>query len=102
LIGHFHKGEVFNKAAIVHARKALFYALISWGGSLILEVAFWLYKVLFTQPILKLNGADVAFRLDFNIDGEIFIGIICFGLMYLLLWALEIGHDLNEESELTV
>ena len=57
LMRHFHKGEIFNKVAIAHARKALFYALISWGGSLILEVAFWLYKVLITQPMLKLSGA---------------------------------------------
>ena len=102
LMGYFHKGEIFNKAAIAHARKALLYALISWCGSLILEIVFWLYKVLVTQPMLKLSGAGVELKFNYTINGEIFIGVICFGLMYLLLWALEIGHDLNEESELTV
>jgi hypothetical protein len=34
--------------------------------------------------------------------GTLFNGFLFFGLMYVLLWALEIGSDLNEESELTI
>jgi hypothetical protein len=102
LMRYFHQGEIFNKAAIAHARKALHYALIVWGSCLMLGIVSWLYTVLVTHPMLKLGGGKVALKVNFAINGDIFIGLMFFGLMYLLLWSLEIGRDLNEESELTI
>lgn len=50
----------------------------------------WFYSATKSSPIM------VPVNLDF-------IGaLMFFGLMYVLLWALEIGCDLNEESELTI
>ena len=90
LIWHFSSGNIFNKPAIAHARKALNYALAIYGIFILATVATWIY--LYTQ--------NNYFRV--NVSGDFIFGIIIFGLMYVLLWALEIGCDLNEESELTI
>ncbi|WP_331344597.1 DUF2975 domain-containing protein [Cellvibrio sp. UBA7661] len=90
LILHFASGKIFNKAATAHARKALHYALAAYGFSLLAAVATWIY--LYIQN----NFFSVT------VSGDFIFGIIIFGLMYVLLWALEIGCDLNEESELTI
>jgi hypothetical protein len=90
LIKHFAEGDVFNKAAINHARKALFNGLLFYGLYTVGGLIAWIYGATQTgQPSVQLN---VNFVLP----------LMFFGLMYVLLWALEIGCDLNEESELTI
>lgn len=89
LLRYFKKGEIFNSAAIEHARKALFNGLIVFAVFIVYESAGWIYKILNTSTI------SVSIPL-------IIYGCIFFGLMYVLVWALEIGHDINEESDLTI
>lgn len=100
LMQHFHQGEIFNAQAIVHARKALFNALVLWGIGLAIQFSIWLCTL--TNVFLPNAGAKQGLKVTVGFDGDIFLGLIFFGLMYLLLWALEIGRDLNEESELTI
>lgn len=100
LMRHFHQGEIFNSEAIVHARKALFNALVLWGIGLAIQFGAWLCTL--TNTFLPNTGAKQGLKVNIGVDGDIFLGLIFFGLMYLLLWALEIGRDLNEESELTI
>jgi len=102
LMRHFQQGEIFNSVAIVHARKALSFALILWSLSVVLDVAGYLYRNIVRVPALKVDGSRVAFELAFTVNLEFLFGLVFFGLMYLLLWSLEIGRDLNEESELTI
>lgn len=90
LIKHFAEGDIFNKNAIDHARKALLNGLVIYGLHVGSALASWLYNAANTSPISVVVNADFIVALMF------------FGLMYVLLWALEIGCDLNEESELTI
>jgi hypothetical protein len=90
LIRYFSDGDIFNKKAIDHARKSLLNGFAIYGMYLIIGFAGWIY--LLTQ---QQNH-------NITMNGNFILGLIFFGLMYLLLWALEIGADLNEESELTI
>jgi hypothetical protein len=90
LILNFSTGNIFNKKAIGHARKALRYALGTYAIYLGGTLATWFYLYMSHQ----------IFHVMLN--GDFIFGLIIFGLMYVLLWALEIGCDLNEESELTI
>lgn len=89
LMRYFIKGEIFNAAAIEHARKALFNGLIVFAVFIVYEFAGWIYKIL--------NTSTISISIPVIIYGCIF-----FGLMYVLVWALEIGRDINEESDLTI
>ncbi len=90
LIRYFSKGEIFNKDAIGHARKSLFHGLVLFGFYLSTLVAGFVYTAANTSEI------------NISLNTGVVFGIIFFGLLYVLLWALEIGADLNEESELTI
>jgi hypothetical protein len=90
LIRFFSVGDIFNKKAIEHARNALLNGVAFYGVYLISLFAGWVY-LLMTQPTNHIV-----------MNNDFIIGFIFFGLMYILLWALEIGADLNEESELTI
>ncbi len=90
LILHFAHGNIFNKAATAHAQKALHYALALYAAFISCTLAAWGY----------LYAQDKYFNITLN--GDFILGIIIFALMYILLWALEIGCELNEESELTI
>lgn len=90
LISHFTEGDIFNKTAIDHARKALFNGLVIYGLYVSIELVTWIYSATQSSPVSVHVNAYYIFALMF------------FGLMYVLLWALEIGCDLNEESELTI
>jgi hypothetical protein len=90
LIKHFAEGDIFNKNAIDHARRALLNGLVIYGLYVGSALASWLYNATQTAPISVTLNTNFIFVLMF------------FGLMYVLLWALEIGCDLNEESELTI
>lgn len=90
LIRHFSNGDIFNKKAIDHARKALWYGLLIYGSYVASLAVNWFYNVTKSSPV------NIQVNLDF------ILVLMFFGLMYILLWALEIGCDLNEESELTI
>lgn len=90
LIKHFAAGDIFNKNAIDHARKALLNGLVIYGLYVGSALASWLYVT--TQTT----------RVSADINMNFIVALMFFGLMYVLLWALEIGCDLNEESELTI
>jgi hypothetical protein len=90
LIQHFSAGDIFNKKAIDHARKALLNGLVIYAVYLSTLLASWIYIA--TQSAQTTVYMNANFILVF----------MFFGLMYILLWALEIGCDLNEESELTI
>lgn len=90
LMLHFAEGDIFNRQAIDHARKALHHALGIYGIYLLSSLTMALYIFITHQSF------------DFSINGNFILGLIIFGSMYILLWALEIGCDLNEESELTI
>jgi hypothetical protein len=103
LIRYFSKGDIFNKEAVYRARKALWYALLLYG--------IYIAKVIVVQALLYISPVDVS-SIDIppvtvsimNIlsSFDFIWTLMIFGLMYILLWALEIGCDLNEESELTI
>lgn len=94
LISHFAGGDIFNKKAIEHARKALLHALLFYGVSVVSALIEWVY--------FHLADRVTGQQIPVIINGDVINGLILFGLMYILLWALEIGCDLNEESELTI
>ena len=90
LIKHFAEGDIFNKTAIGHARKALLNGLVIYGLYVGSALASWLYVATQTPQVSVI------------INGNFVLALMFFGLMYVLVWALEIGCDLNEESELTI
>lgn len=90
LMLHFTEGDIFNRKAIDHARQALHHALGIYGMYLLSSIAMAMYVFVTSHSF------------SFFFDGNFILGLIIFGSMYILLWALEIGCDLNEESELTI
>lgn len=90
LIRYFADGDIFNKQAIDQARKALLNGLIIYGLYLSTLLGSWIYSAM--------QGAQAMV----SINADFILALMFFGLMYVLLWALEIGCDLNEESELTI
>jgi len=90
LIRFFSKGEIFNRNAIQHARRALLHGLAVFGFYLSTLCAGWVYSFFHSATVHVSLNAGIIF------------GLLFFGLMYVLLWSLEIGADLNEESELTI
>lgn len=103
LIRYFSKGDIFNKGAVYRARKALWYALLLYGVHVAKVIV--VQAQLFFSPV-DLSSIDIPLLyapLMSVLSGFGFIRtLMIFGLMYILLWALEIGCDLNEESELTI
>lgn len=90
LIQSFSTGDIFNKTAIDHARKALLHGMLVYGVCLSVSLIGWVYVAVQNVPV----------TVSFN--GDFIFWLMLFGLMYVLLWTLEIGCDLNEESELTI
>jgi hypothetical protein len=98
LMTYFSKGEIFNRRALLAARKAILFGLGSLLGPLLLKQICLLFMGgnffgLGIYPFLPLIP---------SLTESLFYGLMFFGLMYVLLWALEIGTELNEESELTI
>lgn len=88
---HFSRGEIFNSSAIQAARKSLSKAMVLFWLNIVIQGMLQIYKAIGApHPTYSINPNTLIF------------GFLLFGLMYVLLWTLEIGHDLNEESELTV
>lgn len=90
LMKHFMAGDVFSVQAISHVRAGLNNGILWFVLTLMQKCFFW-----------YLASANAA-TFDFSLGKEVFIATLFFGLMYTLLWTLEIGCDLNEESEKTI
>lgn len=90
LIRHFADGDIFNKTAIEHARKALLHGMVIYALYVSAALVGWVLNFIQNSPS------------SVSINGDFIFWLMLFGVMYVLLWALEIGCDLNEESELTI
>ena len=88
---HFSEGKIFNDNTIVAARKALSSAVVLYC----LHVA----SLVLMQFYNAIGNPHAVYTVD---PSPLINGMLFFGLMYLLLWTLEIGRDLNEEAVLTV
>ncbi|MBC3918584.1 hypothetical protein H8L32_13910 [Undibacterium sp. CY18W] len=94
LLTCFYEGEIFNRKAIFHARRA-------FNLNLILAVAMLginLLAIIFSYVEPSAGGSG-------NIGhflGSVLDQLTWIGFFLLLLWSLEIGVDLNEEAELTI
>jgi hypothetical protein len=87
LMEQFSEGRVFDGDAIRIARKAVNCALALYLFKVVLEIAGVIYSGKFQIPGPALT---------------VFYGIFYFGLVQVMLWALEVGRDLSDESELTI
>lgn len=87
LMEAFSEGKVFDVAAIRIARKAVNSVLALFALQILFEVGGSIYtgKIEVPGPALT-----------------VFYGFLMFGLLQIMLWALEVGRDLRDESELTI
>ncbi len=90
LMKQFMKGNIFGFQAINSVRGALHSGIVFFILSSVQALVGSVYNY------------SVNSKLDISFTTELVIACIYFGLMYTLLWALEIGCDLNEESEMTI
>jgi hypothetical protein len=93
LIECFYDGDIFNARALFHARAAYkinLYMNIAW---IILTFGTLIYCFQFADDNLKRS---------LNWLWSSIVLLIEIGVLSLILWALEIGTDLNEEAELTI
>jgi|SRR5690554_221205 len=90
LMKQFMKGNIFGSQAIGNVRGALHSGIVFFILSSVQALVGCVYDY------------SVNAKVDISFTTEIIIACIYFGLMYTLLWALEIGCDLNEESEMTI
>lgn len=90
LMKQYMKGHIFSDEAICHVKNAL--------KTGIAYIVIYLLQAL--MGIVYNNSMGAPF--EFSFAKEIIIPSVFFGLMFTLLWALEIGRDLNEESEGTI
>lgn len=90
LMRHFSLGDIFSISAIAQVKGALKMGILFFILSVIQE--------LFSRFYILSNTSEF----NISLGAYIIIATIFFGLMYTLLWALEIGCDLNEESNLTI
>lgn len=94
LIDCFYDGEIFNKNAISNARKAfemnLYLNYLMLGTQVLCIALVWSHS---DAENLKRLGYLMANFMSFMISLAFFS---------LILWALEIGTDINEEAELTI
>ncbi|MYN08952.1 hypothetical protein [Pseudoduganella aquatica] len=91
LMAHFSAGDVFNQGALDAAGKALRYGIALFVVEIAMRAGVTLY-------VMTSGG---SYSLSFPFD-ELISGMLFFGVMYVLLWTLEIGRDLNQESSLTI
>lgn len=94
LLTCFHEGEIFNKKAVFHAKRAFNINLIVVAATVGLD-----FLSILLSYIYPINGntGDIGHFL-----ARIFDHLTWIGFFLLLLWSLEIGVDLNEEAELTI
>lgn len=93
LIQCFHDGNIFNARALFHARAAYKINLYSGIAWIVASFCILIYCFQF---------ADGNFDRSLNWLWNTIVFFIELGFLSLILWALEIGTDLNEEAELTI
>lgn len=93
LIQCFHDGDIFNARALFHARAA--YKINLYLGIAWIVAGFGLLIYCF-------QFADNNFDRSINWLWNSIVFFIELGFLSLILWALEIGTDLNQEAELTI
>jgi len=93
LIECFYDGDIFNTRALFHARAA-------YKINLYMNIAW----IVFTLGLLIycFQFADGNLKRSFSWIWNSIVLFIEIGVLSLILWALEIGTDLNEEAELTI
>lgn len=94
LLECFFDGHVFKAKALSHARKA--YSMNLW--SLYFQLSVEVIAIIVTAWTIR---QGVALQVG-NLIDSILINLIIIGFLSLLLWALEMGTDLNEDAELTI
>lgn len=90
IMKHFMAGHIFTKKAVLSVRSGLHAGLMFFIMIIVQKASGLALAMINNMP------SYIELEIDF------FIAISFFGLMYILLWALEIGCDLNEESEMTI
>ncbi|MBR7746267.1 hypothetical protein [Undibacterium baiyunense] len=94
LIECFNAGEIFNRLAVSNARKAfkmnLYVNFLILGTQLLCVILVW-------SQIDKENLNRLG-----HLMANSFSFLFSLAFYSLILWALEIGTDLNEEAELTI
>lgn len=91
LLAHFSAGDVFNQGALDAAGKALRYGIVLFIFELGARAAVTLHEMT--------RGGSYSIKIPLD---ELVNGLLFFGVMYVLLWTLEIGRDLHQESSLTI
>ncbi|MGV7210567.1 hypothetical protein ACLB1G_22255 [Oxalobacteraceae bacterium A2-2] len=91
VLAHFSQGDIFNHATLASARRAIRYGIVLVATDVLREAC------LAGHQALSAGVWNISAVISTMLNGFLF-----FGLMYLVLWTLEIGRDLNEESELTI
>jgi len=90
LMKQYMKGNIFTEQAIFYVRSALKAGIAVVVISLLHQITGAVYSYFYNSEI------DISFA------PQIVAAVIYFALMYILLWALEIGGDLNDESINTI
>ncbi|TXI95677.1 MAG: hypothetical protein E6Q34_02560 [Burkholderiaceae bacterium] len=90
----FHQGDVFNLTALTHARKA--YKINA------LMIISWIGLHLLFAIIAMINKGQFEFDYLSSWCVDSLSELISLAISTLLLWAFELGTDLNEEAELTI
>jgi hypothetical protein len=94
LLSSFWDGDVFNVETLKNAKtafKANIFISVFYLG---LELVGWLLNCITTHGM---PGEAFAHLIDSVVDNAVW-----FGITLLIIWALEIGVALHEESELTI
>ena len=91
----FSEGDIFNRATLETARKAI------WWGAILLSIEVLSNVGIACYRFFSGTGLPTS-PLIADLFSTVMNGLLFFGLIYVLLWALEIGRDLHEESELTI
>ena len=98
---HFHSvlecffdGDIFNTKALTHARKA--YKVNLWSIYFMLSIE--VIAIIVTATTIK---EGIGIQVGYLINNAV-VDLVIVGFLSLLLWALEIGTNLNEEVELTI
>ncbi|MFC0351511.1 hypothetical protein [Undibacterium danionis] len=94
LIECFYDGDIFNQKALGHARRAFNFNLVF---NIVFIFLHFVFVVISISNIHHNTWIKIAALLD-----NLLIVAISIGFYSLILWALEIGTDLNEEAELTI
>lgn len=101
ILFHFHSvlecffdGHIFNFKTLTHARKA--YKMNLW--SVYFELSVQIIAIIVTALTIK---EGVAIQIG-HFANSVLFNAITIGFLSLLLWALEMGTDLNQDAELTI